>query len=379
MSSNSVTVPASTATGRRPKVPKVKYRRMTITKNRACTRDVFRDLYSHPEDLRTIGDFNIMELDAEYLRKLLSLDMPNLEGINLGAPISMCSELDEGRKRELNRRLVAKPNLKTFNFICDDRQETYRMTLQDVPLLNHPSLKTLKLQRLMIDVFAQPSVRSLPFENLDSFYLHTGEYSFEILNKFLKNAKSLRHLEFHHPFDVSPHRDPPDFPELLQPCKGNLKILELWWDCRESICFNGAGMKFAEFTALQYLAIPPRALFGSYYWEKDLDFLQMLKDHIPPNLKVLFLQDIYPCWLEEKFPLGVDPEGVLLPNDYELIKTMLINAELFPSLKYIVWTSEIGTIPPEDLDDLGADLGITLEWLTDKSELMPDQKWLDKL
>lgn len=86
---------------------------MTITKNRACTRDVYRDLYHHPEDLPTIGHFNMNELDAEYLRKLLSLDMPNLEGINMRFRDSARSGLDEGRKRELNSHMVAKPKLKT--------------------------------------------------------------------------------------------------------------------------------------------------------------------------------------------------------------------------------------------------------------------------
>ncbi|KAF4427473.1 hypothetical protein FACUT_9590 [Fusarium acutatum] len=260
------------------------------------------------------------------------------------------------------------------NFIEDNPRETYTMTLNDIPLLSHPSITTLKLQKINIGVFARPSVRPLFFENLDSFYLHAGDYSYEVLNKLLKNAKSLRHLEFHHPFDVPAHKDAPDFSELLQPCKSSLKILELWWNCHDSLCFNSPGMKFAEFTALQYLAIPPTALFGPYWYKQNLDFLQMLKDHIPPNLKVLFLQDIYPCWSEEPIP-----EGILLPNDYELIKTLLNNAELFPSLKYIAWTSEIGTIPPEDLDDMAGELGIALEWMANRSELMADQKWLDDL
>ncbi|KAF5674647.1 hypothetical protein FCIRC_7712 [Fusarium circinatum] len=300
--------------------------------------------------------------------------MPNLEGINLRFRESQLSRLDEGRKRELNSRMVAKPKLKTFNFIQDDPRETYKITLQDIPLLSHPTLTTLKLQKVRVGEFARPSVRPLPLENLDSFYLHAHDYSYEVLNKFLKNAKSLRHLEFHHPFDVPALRDPPDFSDLLQPCKSSLKILELWWDCHDPLCFNNPGMKIAEFTALQYLAIPPRALFGPYWYEKNLDFLQMLKDNIPPNLKVLFLQEMYPCWSEEEMP-----EGILLPNDYKLIKTLLTNKKLFPSLRYIAWTSEIGTVPPEDLEDMAAELGMALELLSNRSELPPDTKWLDGL
>ncbi|KAG5767393.1 hypothetical protein H9Q73_014288 [Fusarium xylarioides] len=305
--------------------------------------------------------------------------MPNLEGINLRFRESALSRLDEGRKRELNSRMVAKPKLKTFNFIQDNPRETYGMTLNDIPLLSHPSLTTLKLQKVRIREFGRPSVRPLPFENLDSFYLHAPDYSYEVLNKFLKNAKSLRHLEFHHPFDVSARSDPPDFSELLQPCKRSLQILELWWDCMETLCFNNPGMKFAEFTALQYLAIPPRALFGPYWYENDLDFLQMLKDHIPPSLKVLFLQDIYPCWSEEELAEDCDPEAILLPNDYKLIKTLLANKEFFPSLRYIAWTSEIGTLPPGDLEDMAAELGITIELVSNRLELPPGLKWLDSL
>ncbi|KAF5564850.1 hypothetical protein FNAPI_1928 [Fusarium napiforme] len=388
MSSNSSTAQttkakASTRKPRAPKTPKVKYRRMTITKNRACTRDVYRDLYHHPEDLPTISHFNVNELDAEYLRKLLSLDMPNLEGLNLRFRTSALSRLDEGRKTELNSRMVAKPKLKTLNFIQDNPRETYGMTLNDIPLLSHPSLTTLKLEKVRIRELGRPSVRPLPFENLDSFYLHAGDYSYEVLKKFLKNAKSLRHLEFHHPFYVAARSDPPDFSQLLQPCKNSLQILELWWDCMDRLCFNNPGMKFADFTALQYLAIPPRALFGPYWYEKDLDFLQMLKDHIPPNLKVLFLQEIGPCWsheeLDEEIDEDCDPEAILLPNDYKLIKALLTNKELFPSLRYIAWTSEIDTIPPKDLVDMAGKLGMAIELVVNRLELPPDVKWLDKL
>lgn len=367
---------------------------MTITKNRACTKNVYRDLYHHPEDLSTISHFNVNELDAEYLRKLLSLNMPNLEGINLKARSNALSMLDEGRKRELNSRMVAKPKLKTCKL---NRRNARRLAIANLlPSQFHRGQsprnvyvdsagcfptqlsQPLKLRNLTIDALARSSVRPLPFENLDS-YLHARGYSHEVLNKFLKNAKSLRHLEFHHPFDVRPHSDPPDFSDLLQPCKSSLKILELWWDCTDHLSFNSPGMKFAECTALQYLAIPPTALFGPYWYKRDLDFLQMLKDHIPPNLKVLFLQDIYPCWSEEPLPPDCDPEAILLPNDHDLIKTLLINIELFPALRYIAWTSEIGTIPPEDLDDMAGGLGITLEWMTNRFDLPPDVKWLDSL
>ncbi|SCV28467.1 uncharacterized protein FFB14_01739 [Fusarium fujikuroi] len=328
---------------------------MTITKNRACIRDVYRDLYHHSEDLSTISHFNVNELDAEYLRKLLSLNMPNLEGVNLRFRESPRSGLDEGRST------VVIP----VNFIQDNPRETYTMTLNDIPLLSHPSLTALKLQKVNVGVFAWPSVRPLPYENLDSFYLHARDYSYEVLNRFLKNAKSLRHLEFHHPFDSS------------------LKILELWWECMGTLCFNNPGMKFTEFTTLEYLAIPPRALFGPYWYENNLDFLQMLKDHIPPNLKVLFLQDVYPCWSEEELGEDIeedcDPESILLPNDYKLIKTLLTNVDSFPSLRYIVWTSEIGTRPPKDLNDMARDLGMALKLVSNRLEIPPDVKWLDKL
>ncbi|KLO87291.1 uncharacterized protein FFB20_10248 [Fusarium fujikuroi] len=257
------------------------------------------------------------------------------------------------------------------------------MTLNDIPLLSHPSLTALKLQKVKIGVFARPSVRPLPYENLDSFYLHARDYSYEVLNRFLKNAKSLRHLEFHHPFDVSARRDPPDFSELLYLCKSSLKILELWWECMGTLCFNNPGMKFAEFTTLEYLAIPPGALFGPYWYENNLESLQMLKDHIPPNLKVLFLQDVYPCWSEEELEEDIeedcDPEAILLPNDYKLIKTLLTNVNSFPSLRYIVWTSEIGTRPPKDLNDMARDLGMALKLVSNRLEMPPDVKWLDKL
>jgi hypothetical protein len=89
-------------------------------------------------------------------------------------------------------------------------------------------------------------------------------------------------------------------------------------------------MKFADFTSLQYIAIPLRVLFGSYIYDGDKDWLPKLRAHLPPSLKVLFLQEIA---INERHIPGDNSDisdCVLLPCDFEMIKTLIDYEELFP-------------------------------------------------
>ncbi|KAH7147670.1 hypothetical protein DER46DRAFT_650930 [Fusarium sp. MPI-SDFR-AT-0072] len=234
-----------------------------------------------------------------------------------------------------------------------------------------------------LDRYASGSVQSFPLENLESLHLEVYKYPDKILEKLLRNAKSLEHFEFHHPMDES-DRDAPNFPRLLRPCRESLKVIELYWDCRRP-AFEDKPMKFADFTSLQHLAVPPRALFGPYLYDRDIKWLPKLREHLPPSLKVLFLQEIE---IYEKTPLllpgqqlgdDCDPWWYLIPTDYDMVETPIDYEAFFPSLSIIAWTSEVDTQPPWQLDEPAVKVGITLQCAKTRIQLEPDAEWLDEL
>jgi hypothetical protein len=252
------------------------------------------------------------------------------------------------------------------------------LSLDTLKLFRYSSLTSLRLQNVRLDRFANGSVESLPLENLESLHLEVYKYSDEILEKLLRNAKLLKRFEFHHPFHEL-GRDTPDFPRLLRPCRESIKIIELCWDCRRP-SFGDESMKFADFASLQYLAIPPRVLFGSYIYDGDIDWLPKIREHLPPSLKVLFLKDIA---INERSPLPGDPsdvpDWVLLPCAFEMVKTLVDYEELFPSLCIIAWTSEVNTPEPWQLSERAFKIGITVECMKNRVQLEPDAEWLDEL
>ncbi|KAF5636157.1 hypothetical protein F52700_5471 [Fusarium sp. NRRL 52700] len=133
------------------------------------------------------------------------------------------------------------------------------------------------------------------------------------------------------------------------------------------------------------IAAPPRALFGAYLYEPDIQWLPKLREHLPPSLKVLFLQDIE---IYEKTPLlaagqeltdDYDPWWYLLPADYDMVKTLLDYEALFPALSIIAWTSTVGTDPPWRLYEPADKIGIDLRCAKTRIQLEPDEEWLDEL
>lgn len=168
-----------------------------------------------------------------------------------------------------------------------------KLTAQDMPLFQQPRLTTLLLKLSSIEVFARADVQPLPYDNLRTFRLSASNHPSAALDKFLKNAGKLKKFEFHHNAHARLiDTTPPNFSELLQPCRNKLEILQLSWDCHEPLTFHGPGMAFGDFTALRYLAIPARALFGAYMWTKDINWLQMVTERIPPNVKIMYFDEL---------------------------------------------------------------------------------------
>ncbi|KAF5546481.1 hypothetical protein FNAPI_8839 [Fusarium napiforme] len=318
------------------------YRRMIFSRDRHFRR-FLRVAKGDPRILNMIHYLDVRNVDARYFWLLLCLDLRNIESATLsngetviiGARDSLADF--ENMASLLAGRMTPKPRLKT--------------------------------------------VQPLPLENLESLSLEVYNYTDEILEKLLRNAKKLKRFEFHHPMDES---DPgtPNFPRILRPCRESIKVIDLYWDCRHP-GFEARPLKFAKFTSLQYIAIPPKALFGAYLYQPDIEWLPKLKAHLPPSLKVLFLQDIE---IHERTPLlppgqelNYDPWWYLIPADYDMVKTLIDYEALFPALSVIAWTSPVGTEPPWQLYEPADKIGIELKCAKSRIQLEPDEEWLDEL
>ncbi|KAF4428803.1 hypothetical protein FACUT_9260 [Fusarium acutatum] len=165
---------------------------------------------------------------------------------------------------------------------------------------------------------------------------------------------------------------------------GEYQGLELCWDCRRP-ALEDKPMKFANFTTLQNIAAPPRVLFGAYPYERHIEWLPKLRKHLPPSLKVLFLQEIEtyektPILLEgQQLTDDYDPWWYLIPADYGMVKTLIDYEALFPSLSIIAWKSPVGTELPWQLDEPAVKIGIKLRCAKTRIQLEPDEEWLDWL
>ncbi|KAF5635374.1 hypothetical protein F25303_8521 [Fusarium sp. NRRL 25303] len=320
------------------------YRKMIFSRDRHFRR-FLRVAKGDPIILNMIHHLDVKNIDARYFWLLLCLDLRNIESATLSNGETMIFGARDGLADFENMasllagRITPKPRLKT--------------------------------------------VQPLPFENLESLHLEVYNYTDKILERLLRNANKLKRLEFHHPMNES-DRDTPNFPRLLRTCRDTIKVIELYWDCRRP-AFEDKPMKFANFTSLQYIAAPPKVLFGAYPYERDIEWLPKFREHLPPSLKVLFLQEIE---IYEKTPLlppgqqltdDYDPWWYLMPADYDMVKTLLDYEALFPALSIIAWTSPVGTEPPWQLDEPAVKIGIELKCAKTRIQLEPDEEWLDEL
>jgi hypothetical protein len=277
--------------------------------------------------------------------------------------------------------------MKTLTPWIDSLNTQRKLTVQDIPLFQQPRITTLLLKLSSIEVFAHIAVQPLPYDNLRTFRLSASKYPSAALDKFLKNAGKLKKFEFHHNAHARLIETiPPNFSELLQPCQNTLEILQLSWDCHEPLTFHGPGMAFGNFTALRYLAIPVRALFGAYMWTKGINWLQMLTKRIPPNVKIMYFDEleIWPVEDEEREDFVEDYESddgeplfKFSPSDYAMIRTLLENTALFPKLKWIAWTADVDITEQNDLYELAEEVGVNIMGVRGIHDIPPED--IDRL
>ncbi|KAF5670095.1 hypothetical protein FHETE_4778 [Fusarium heterosporum] len=315
-----------------------------------------------------VRNITLLGIDQEFLRLLLSLDLPNLQSLAAEDGDMISRDIGDGRKIVLNRCITVKLNLKTFEF-----RMLEKLSPKDVRLFQQPSLVTLLLEVDGIKSLAHQSVDALPFRNLQRLTILASRYPHKSLEKILRHATSLRQFEFQY----SDHEPiGPDFSTLLQPCKDTLEAVRILCNPESPITFQQPSLSFGNFPAITHLAAPLGALFGSDMGNQTIDRLQEIKKRIPPTVKTLLFQELE-VWAieEEEEEEDGDEEGEwdedftfedgskfeFSPSDHALIKTILENTSLFPNLRQIAWNAEVWITEQQDICKLADAAGVTLK------------------
>ncbi|KZL80004.1 hypothetical protein CI238_07295 [Colletotrichum incanum] len=268
----------------------------------------------------------IDELDEGALRQLLAFDMPKLRSILVQHEKDIMKPTGTEIKRSLNTLVCEKPQIQNYS---------------------------------AVDFF--------PLENLNELHIEASKVSLAALKKFFVPAKSLSIFRFINQLEFP--CAPDEFSSVLASSRETVKVLKLFWQgfhLPDTPC-----MSFSDFTAMRQLVVDPRALFGSYTVESDMKTL--IKERMPPNLKVLSLDNVQPVVRSVRRGRGYP----LKPVYKKLLSTIIEEKErLTPHLKYLTYyyaencIEDIGMYPFKDH-------GMLLASLYTEDEPTYSNDWLD--
>ncbi|KAK1856947.1 hypothetical protein CCHR01_00509 [Colletotrichum chrysophilum] len=300
-----------------------------------------------PDICQLISVLNIDEMDESGFRELLSLELPNLEAINVEHACGTVKTADTERREELNAGIRLKPKLIKFAILdacrhvdavqSNEVEETaslYKIHAQDSVYFSQPTLARLKLAHLDLSAFRKHPAEPFPMEALRHMEIDDCHIHIASLGKFLLRASSLQSFRFRHHRHLSFCRS--SFVSLLSGCKETLETLELSW--RSSLShydFRGP-MLFEEFTAMKQLLVDPQALFVNYLGSTNLR--PMLKHVLAPNLEVLMLEGVRERAHQhdsDQDHLG-QTSTIGQPDEKLLSDIINFKSEILPHLRYVL-------------------------------------------
>ncbi|KAK1988459.1 hypothetical protein LZ30DRAFT_22171 [Colletotrichum cereale] len=334
------------------------------------------DLLVRRPHIRTLIHYLVIdELDEVAVRQLLAFDLPNLRSILVQHEKDISKPADAEAKQRLNALVTQKPRMQNFtlnvmhdSFHCPPERRTYyRLSAEDAVFFRNPTLTRVRLSYLDLGGLKDPSVDPLPFGNLGELHIEACKLGLEALEKMLAPATSLRKFHFMHQFGLP--CEPDHFVSLLGPARGTLKVLKLHWsrfEAPETACMSLSG-----FPAIRQLVVDPLLLFGSYTAESDMAAL--VRGGVPPNLKVLSLDNVQP-WDRPRLRPGWG--YALSPVNKKLIRTLVEEKEhLLPRLRHLTYyhgnqcAEDLTAYPYEDhgmgltTSNVDEDLNIPMDWL----------------
>ncbi|KAL8657644.1 MAG: hypothetical protein Q9226_001706 [Calogaya cf. arnoldii] len=189
--------------------------------------------------------------------------------------------------------------------------------------------------------------------NLRTLDLEDCHYSPEALNRFTSPSRNLTKLDVRHWGD--PPFVPTHYLPLLTPHVATLKVLRLQWrHARTTSAPDYDGLNLTAFSALRLLRIQPSVLLGpgdgsvqSYTTGKDLNITELIRNRLPPGLKMLLLESLTVPPLRRGFVME------LFPKVKELIRYLIERRkDVAPRLRYIFTYYLEEMSEPDDLYNL---------------------------
>ncbi|KAI4184142.1 MAG: hypothetical protein LQ346_006159, partial [Caloplaca aetnensis] len=308
------------------------------------------------------------EYHPRHTRRLLSIEMPNLWCLFLNHDGDSIEYVSEREKRALNRKMVEPSGI--IEFVLRTSQPL-TLSKQDACLFRQPDLNYLCFKGLDFSAFETASHRYLNYTGLTKLFI-------QALKQLIAPSKYLTVIHLHHLQGPVPFEER-DLCSALSHTAGTLKLLELRWTYHPPE--RDYGFDLSRFTALRMLRIEPGLLLGphqhkgvpTYISPESPHLPQLIRNRLPPNLKLLLLESL-------TFPDRVadGPAQVIADKDLELIRCLLKHRDsVAPKLTRLHVFYKENMAGPEDLFEIATRAGMVFGALFESSHSFMHDPWMD--
>ncbi|KAM0549159.1 hypothetical protein ACHAPJ_009614, partial [Fusarium lateritium] len=218
-----------------------------------------------------------------------------------------------------------------------------------------------------LTAFQDASVGMFPFEHLTELLIEVSRLNIETLRKMLLPAKALQNFRYHQEIRLAFTLK--EFRDLLFKFKDTLKVLKLPWRRTHQ---HETGMELSDFAALKLLAVDPKVLLGR--WDDVPDIYEYIRKRMPPNVKLLFLNDLRLPY----YGNGGDADVRVHEANIKLLQAIVDNKwNLVPQLRCLNFYDAGNLKLPEGLEEQADAQKITM-WAEEADfDPNPTSEWLD--
>ncbi|KAI4116978.1 MAG: hypothetical protein LQ338_007630 [Usnochroma carphineum] len=338
------------------------------------TAGLVRLLHKRPEILPFVKTLVLDEYHPRHTRQLLAIRMPNLWCLLIQHEGKQPEPVSDREKRALNRDLKEQPALDNFVFWT---ATPFTLSKEDACLFRHPNVTRFRFSFVLSLDFEDVDKSYFINQNLKILSIEESKYSPEALERLVAPSKCLTSVSL-----WDPNRLP--FEEIhllpiLSHAVETLKVLKL----KGCYCASTRTSSFdlTKFKALRLLHISPLLLFGpctdnlgTYTSHNEPDLAQLIRNRLPPNLKMLLLDG-----LTDIRSLRPGFEERLLVRDYDLMHCLLEQkAFVAPKLRHLFLYTMQAMVGPEWLYELAGQVGVQMCELYSTDDIDPNWEILDK-
>ncbi|KAL8660871.1 MAG: hypothetical protein Q9202_006102 [Teloschistes flavicans] len=332
-------------------------------------------LRKRPNIVPLIQVLVIDEYHPRHTRRLLSIEMPNLNCLLVQHASDSIEHVSEREKRALNRNLVEQPKLNQFvlwaPFTCI-------LSKQDACLFRQPDLFRLRFSNIDFSDFESANDKSLIHTSLRELNIEDSPCSTKALKRLITPARcltSIRLSKLRGPFPVSEQELLP----ILSHTAETLKILKLHWTFHPTV--RDYGFDLSTFRAMRLLRIEPGLLLGphghnlsTYTSSAHPHLADLIRSRIPPNLKLLFLESV-----TIPVPPAPDLRQIIFERDREFMRCLLERkAEVAPKLTRLYMYYQENMSGAGELCKIAEAIGVEMSGLYAFEDPNVSWSWLDE-